>query len=98
MGPECSVFVSTFHATKLVISNSKMPSLSTFFDSLTKEQDKLIQMGALRISKGKDHDLIVQWRRNAKLNEKQRVKEKKQKSNNEDESLWILLMKVQWRK
>ena len=65
MGPKYSVFVSTFHATRLVISNWKMPSLSTFFDSLTKEQDKLIQMGALTFSNGKDHALVVQGSKNA---------------------------------
>ena len=63
-----------------------MPSLSTFFDSLTKEQDKLIHMGAFRSSKGKDHALIVQGSKNAKSKEKQIVKEKKPKSENEDES------------
>ena len=44
-------------------------------------------MGSLRISKGKDHSLIVQGSRNAKSKEKQIVKEKKPKSDNEDESL-----------
>ena len=38
LGFEYSIFVSTFHATRLVIFDWKMPSLSTFFDSLTKEQ------------------------------------------------------------
>ena len=42
LGPEYLVFVSTFHATRLVVSNWKMPSLCTFFDSLTKEKEKLI--------------------------------------------------------
>ena len=60
LGPKYSVFVSTFHATRLVISNWKMPSFSTLFDSLTKEQDKLIHMGVIRIYKGKDNSLIVQ--------------------------------------
>ena len=62
-----------------------MPYLSTFFDSLTKEQYKLIQMGALIISKGKDHSLIVQGSTNANSKEKQIVKENKPKSDNEDE-------------
>ena len=62
-----------------------MPSLSTFFDSLTKEKDKLIQMGSLIISKGKDHSLIVQGSKNAKSKEKQIMKEKKPRSDNEDE-------------
>ena len=80
LGPEYSVCVSTFHATRLVISNWKMPSLSTFFDSLVKEQDKLIHMGNLKIYKGKDHALIVQGSKNAKSKHKQIVKEKKPKS------------------
>ena len=42
---EYSVFVSTFHATRLAISNWKIPSLSRFFNSLTKEKYKLIHMG-----------------------------------------------------
>ena len=61
MGPEYLVFVSTFHATRLAISNCKMSSLSTFLDSLTKEKDRLIQMGALRYYKGKGHALIVRF-------------------------------------
>ena len=66
LGPEYLVFVSTFHAARPVISNWKMSSLSTFFDSLTKEQDKLIHMGALRISNGNYHALIYQGSNNAK--------------------------------
>ena len=42
-------------------------------------------MWVLRISKGKDHALIVQGNKNAKSKEKKIVKEKKPKSNNEDE-------------
>ena len=44
-------------------------------------------MGALRYSKGKDHALIVQWSNNTKSKENQIVKEKKLKSDNEDEIL-----------
>ena len=54
LGLEYSDFLSTFHATRLVISNWKMPSLSTFFDLLTKEKDKLIQMCAHITYKGRD--------------------------------------------
>ena len=75
---EYSVFVFTFHAIRLAISNWKMLSLSTLFDSLTKKQDKLIQMGALRSSKGKDHALIVQGSKNTKSKENQIVKERSQ--------------------
>ena len=42
LGPEYSVFVSTCHVNRLDVSNWKMPSLCTLFDSLTKEKDKLI--------------------------------------------------------
>ena len=86
-GPEYSIFVSTFHATGISILNWKMSSLSTLFDSLTKEQDKLICMGALRSSKGKGHARIVQGSNNTKSKEKQIVKEKKSKLDNEDENL-----------
>ena len=64
-----------------------MPSLSTFFDSLKNDQDKLIHMGALRYSKGEDHALIFQGIKNINSKEKQIVKEKKPKSEIEDEDL-----------
>ena len=63
-----------------------MPSLSTFFDSLTKEKDKLIHVGSLRYSKGKDHALKFQGRNNTKSKENQIMKEKKPNSDIEDES------------
>ena len=72
--PRYSGFVSTFHATRLAISNWKIPSLSTFFDSLTKEKDILIQMGALKISKIKDHAIIVQVSKNSNLKEKKKMR------------------------
>ena len=87
LGPEYSFFVSTLHATRIVVSNWKIPSLCTFFDSLKKEQGKLIQMGSLKYSKGNDHALIVQVSQNTKSKEKQIVKEKKPKLEIEDESL-----------
>ena len=79
LGPEYSIFVSTFHATRISISNWKIPSLSTLIDLLTKEKDKLIQMGALIYSKGKDSSLIVQGRKNTKPKENQIVKKKEAK-------------------
>ena len=44
-------------------------------------------MGALRSSKRNHHALIVQESKNSKSKEKQIVKEKNPKSDNEDESL-----------
>ena len=64
LGLDYSPFVSIFHATRLVVPKWKMPSLNTFLDSLTKEQDKLIHMGVL--TKGKDNSLMVQERKNVK--------------------------------
>ena len=86
LGPECSVFVSTFHATRIAISNWKMSSLSTFFDSLTMDKDELIHMCALISSKVNYHALKVQGSKNARSKEKQIVKEKKPNSDNENES------------
>ena len=57
LGPNYSVFVSTFHASKLTARNCKMPSLADFMDSLTQEQDKLVLMGTIKPSK--DQDLVV---------------------------------------
>ena len=84
LGPDYSVFVSTFHATRLVIPKWKMPYLNYFIDSLTKEQDKLIHMGVLNYSKEKDHSLLVQGSKKFKSKEKQIVK--KPKSEIEDDS------------
>ena len=58
--------MSSFDATELDVSNWKMSSLCTFFDSLTKEQEKMIHMGDLKSSKGKDQALIVQGIKNTK--------------------------------
>ena len=89
--PNYSFFVSTFHATRLVVPKWKMPSLNSFLDSLTKEKDKLIHMGVLNYPKGKDHDLLVQGSKNFKSKEKQIVK--KTKSEIEDEDSYKDLMK-----
>ena len=51
LGPNYSVFVSTFYATKLTDRTWKMPSLVYFMESLTQEQDKLVMMGAIKPSK-----------------------------------------------
>ena len=51
LGPDFSVFVSTFHATKLTAQAWKIPSLAYFMESLTQEQDKLVMMGTIKPSK-----------------------------------------------
>ena len=58
LGPEYSVFVSTFHSVKLATGKSyTMPSLQEFMESLIFEQDKLIGMG--KIKPPKAHALAV---------------------------------------
>ena len=76
---EYSVYVSTFHATRISISNCKMPCLSTFFDSKTKDKDKLIQMGALRIPNWNFHAIKVQGSNNYKSKKKQIMKQRNPK-------------------
>lgn len=45
LGLDYSVFISTFQTTKLSIPNWKMRTLDAFILSLTKEHEKLVQMG-----------------------------------------------------
>ena len=51
LGPEYSMFVITFHSSKLTTRNWQMPSLASFMESLNQEQDKLVQMGTIKTSK-----------------------------------------------
>jgi hypothetical protein len=60
LGPELSVFVSTFHLFKFSSRATwKMPSLEDFIQSLTQEQTNLINMG--KIKGPKVHALTVQY-------------------------------------
>ena len=45
------MFVSIFHSKREIFPNWKVPSLDSFFESLIKEQDKLIRMGVINTSK-----------------------------------------------
>ena len=56
LGPYYSVFVSTFHATKLTTRSWKIPKLVEFMESLRQEQDKLVMMDTIKPSK--DQDLV----------------------------------------
>ena len=52
LGPEYFVFVSMFHSVRITSSkNWTMPTLNSFIESLTREQDKLISMGKIKGSK-----------------------------------------------
>jgi hypothetical protein len=58
-GPEYSVFVSTFHSVRLAFGATwTMPSLEAFIESLTREQNKLINMR--KIKGPKAHALTMQ--------------------------------------
>jgi hypothetical protein len=49
LGPELSVFVSTFHTIRVASGATwKMPSLEDFIESMTQEQTKLINMGTIK--------------------------------------------------
>ena len=51
LGSEHSVFVSIFHSKREIFPDCKIPTLDSFYESLIKEQDKLIQMGVIKSSK-----------------------------------------------
>jgi hypothetical protein len=49
IGTELSIFISTFHTVRFSFGATwKMPSLEDFIESLTQEQTKLINMGAIK--------------------------------------------------
>jgi hypothetical protein len=49
LGPEFSVFISTFHYVRFTSRATwKIPSLEDFIESLTQEQTKLINMGKIK--------------------------------------------------
>ena len=74
------MFVSTFHSSKLTARNWRIPALADFMESLTQDQDKLVQIGTIKSTK--DQALVVgvsnQSKRKKKLKDfkQQRVKEK----------------------
>jgi hypothetical protein len=51
LGPEYSVFVSSFQASKLTQETWKMPPLNDFIATMTQEKSKLVQMGVIKSSK-----------------------------------------------
>ena len=72
LGPDYSVFVSSFHASKLTTLKWKMPSLDDFIEALTQEQEKLFSMGSIKVSRY--HSLATNEA--SKLNFKDRKKGK----------------------
>ena len=72
LGLEYSVFVSTFHSVRFTSGkNWTMPTLDAFIESLSQEQDKLINMG--KIKGFKAHALAVH---DGSHNPKQKFKSK----------------------
>ena len=85
LGPNYSVFVSTFYATKSALgSNYKMPSLDEFSVELAQEQDKLVHMGTIKPSKS--HALVAnQGTKEQKGFGKQEKKQKNQGEKKKDQ-------------
>ena len=87
LGPDYSVFVSTFHDTKLSTAQSwKMPKLVEFMESLTQEQDKLVMMGTIKPFKYQAlvaRDSRVDSKSNKKANMQPQQKRDKNKSQEE---------------
>jgi hypothetical protein len=58
LGPELSLFISTFHSVIFAFGATwNMPSLEDFIESLTQEKTKLINMGTIKCPRV--HALIV---------------------------------------
>ena len=74
LGPEFSMFISTFHYGSLTTPNWIIPSLDAFTESLIQEQYKMIHMGALRASPNKA--LLACETRNVQGIRKQKGKDK----------------------
>ena len=87
LGPDYSVFVSTFYSTKSALGATwKMPSLDSFVTDLTREQDKLIQMGALKSSK--PEALIAgNGKPQASMNNKEKKQTKKDKEKKKEQKI-----------
>ena len=69
------MFFSIFHSKRESFPDWKVPSLDSFFESLIKEQDKLIRMGVIKTSK--DQDLLVIDSSKAQAKGKSKKKEPK---------------------
>jgi len=74
LGLEYSVFISSFHASKLTTKKWEMPSLDVFIEALTQEQAKLISMGSTRTSK--DHALVANEGQRSSFKDKHKGKGK----------------------
>ena len=81
LGPKYSVFVSTFHSGNITIQNWGMPILEVFMESLTQEQDKLVQLGTIKYTK--DHALVVGVLNQSKGNNKSKDSKQQEKKNSD---------------
>jgi hypothetical protein len=60
-----------------------MPTFDSFFERLTREQDKLIQMGALGSKNSKSHALVGNSSSNSRIQNKNASKWKQTQSTKE---------------
>ena len=63
LGPAYSVFVSTFHSTREAFISQgkdyKSPSFDAFFDSLIREQEKILHLGLLSTGNSSKKALVA---------------------------------------
>ena len=79
LGPQYSVYVFMFHSKRDSFLDWKLRSLDSFFESLIKEQDKLIRMRVIQTSK--DQALLVTDSSKAQENGKSKIADSKPKQN-----------------
>ena len=87
LGPDYSVFVLTFYATKLTALTWNMPKLFDLVESLTQGQDKLVMMGTINPSKYQDlvaGDSKVDSK--SKKKDKNPLEQKRDKEKSQEES------------
>jgi hypothetical protein len=81
LGLDYSVFVSSFHASKLITTKWKMPSLDDFIEALNQEKENLVFMGSIKDSR--DHSLAKKEARKPSFKDQKRGKGKKLEARKE---------------
>ena len=80
------MFVSTFYSTRDALGQAfVMPTFDAFAERLTREQDKLIQMGSLSSINSKSHALVASSPSNSRVAHK-RASKGKQTNNTESDN------------
>ena len=75
LGHEYSLYVSTFHSSKLTTRNWKMPAITYFMEPLTQEKDNIIQMSTIKYKYQALYTGVSNQSQSKKRDLKQREKE-----------------------